>query len=255
MSAPSQSTSERLDQLRDVEAFPPPADFAAQAKVTDPGSYEQAAADAPAWWAGQARQRLHWQTPFQAALDDSNPPFYTWFADGALNASYNCLDRHVNAGHGDRVAFHWQGEQGEQRSLTYAEILADTQRLANALKAQGVRKGPSRPRIGRGGCGHRRARRGDRPGHGGLHDRGRRPRARPGPGRGTARARGHADQQVRPAAPVIWAADLPKTRSGKIMRRLLRDVADGRELGDVTTLGDPSVVTTLQKAAADGNEQ
>ena len=83
---------------------PPPADFAAKAKVTDPGIYEQAAADAPAWWAGQARQRLHWQTPFQAVLDDSNPPFYTWFADGALNASYNCLDRHVDAGHGDRVA-------------------------------------------------------------------------------------------------------------------------------------------------------
>ena len=140
MSAPSQSPSDHLDQLLDVEVFPPPADFAAAAKVTDPAVYEQAA-DAPAWWAGQARQRLHWHTPFQAVLDDSDPPFYTWFADGALNASYNCLDRHVEAGHGDRVAFHWQGEQGEQRSLTYAEILADTQRLANALKAQGVRKG------------------------------------------------------------------------------------------------------------------
>ena len=143
MSAPSQTTTsaERLAELLDAKVFPPPADFAARAKVTDPGIYEQAAADAPAWWAGQARQRLHWQIPFQAALDDSNPPFYTWFADGALNASYNCLDRHVNAGHGDRIAFHWHGEQGEQRSLTYAEILADTQRLANALKAQGIGKG------------------------------------------------------------------------------------------------------------------
>ena len=141
MSAPSQSWSERLDQLIEVEEISPPADFAASAEVADPGIYEQAAADAPAWWAEQARQRLDWQTPFEAVLDDSNPPFYTWFADGMLNASYNCLDRHVNAGHGDRVAFHWQGEQGEQRSLTYAEILADTQRLANALKAQGVRKG------------------------------------------------------------------------------------------------------------------
>ena len=98
MSAPSQSTSEHLDQLLDVEVFPPPADFGARAKVTDPAVHEQAAADAPAWWAGQARQRLHWQTPFQAVLDDSDPPFYTWFADGALNASYNCLDRHVEAG-------------------------------------------------------------------------------------------------------------------------------------------------------------
>ena len=85
--------------------------------------------------------RLDWQTPFSQVLDDSNPPFYTWFADGALNASYNCLDRHVNAGHGDRVAFHWHGEEGEERSLTYAQILADVQRLANALKSQGVRKG------------------------------------------------------------------------------------------------------------------
>jgi acetyl-CoA synthetase len=73
MSAPSQTpvSPERLAELLDVKTFPSPADFAAKAKVTDPGIYEQAAADAPAWWAGQARQRLHWQTPFQAVLDDS----------------------------------------------------------------------------------------------------------------------------------------------------------------------------------------
>ena len=74
-------------------------------------------------------------------LDDSNPPFYTWFADGTINVSYNCLDRHVLAGRGDRVAFHWRGEEGEERDLTYAELLDDVQRLANALKAQGIRKG------------------------------------------------------------------------------------------------------------------
>ncbi len=74
-------------------------------------------------------------------LDDSNPPFYTWFADGTINVSYNCLDRHVLAGRGDRVAFHWRGEEGEERDLTYAELLDDVQRLANALKAQGVGKG------------------------------------------------------------------------------------------------------------------
>ncbi len=140
-SAQSSASPERLSELLDVKEFPPPAEFAKRARMSDPGIYQKAAGDAPAWWAEQARQRLDWQTPFQAVLDDSNPPFYTWFADGALNASYNCLDRHVNAGHGDRVAFHWHGEQGEQRSLTYAEILADTQRLANALKAQGVSKG------------------------------------------------------------------------------------------------------------------
>jgi len=95
---PTPAPSERLDQLLDAEAFPPSQQFAGQARESDPAVYEQAAADAPAWWAEQARQRLHWQTPFTDVLDDSNPPFCTWFADGALNASYNCLDRHVEAG-------------------------------------------------------------------------------------------------------------------------------------------------------------
>ena len=135
------SLQERIDQLQEVAAFPPPAEFARHAQVTDPAVYDLAAADQPAWWAEQARSRLDWQTPFSAVLDESNPPFYTWFADGTLNASYNCLDRHVNAGLGDRVAFHWHGEEGEERLLTYAQILADVQRLAGAMKSQGVRKG------------------------------------------------------------------------------------------------------------------
>ena len=88
----------------------------------------------------QARQRLDWD-PVHAVLDDSNPPFYSWFDDGTLNASYNCLDRHVMAGRGDRVAFHWHGEEGEERDLTYAGLLDDVQRLANGLKARGVGKG------------------------------------------------------------------------------------------------------------------
>ena len=135
------SVDERLEQLLQNEEFPPPPEFAARAKVRDQAVYEKAAADAPAWWADQARQRLDWQTPFSSVLDDSNPPFYSWFADGRLNASYNCLDRHVEAGHGDRVAFHWRGEEGEERDVTYAQLLADVQRLANGLKARGVRKG------------------------------------------------------------------------------------------------------------------
>ena len=141
MSTAATNPEERLEQLLQVRDFPPPAAFAARAKVTDPAVYEQAAADPPAWWADQARQRLDWDTPFSEVLDDTNPPFYRWFADGTLNVSYNCLDRHVRAGHGDRVAFHWYGEEGEQRDLTYAELLADVQRLANGLKARGVRKG------------------------------------------------------------------------------------------------------------------
>ena len=135
------SVEDRLEHLERVEEFPPPPDFAERAQVRDAGIYDEAAADPAAWWADQARQRLDWQTPFESVLDDSNPPFYKWFADGRLNASYNCLDRHVLAGHGDRVAFHWRGEEGEERDLTYAELLADVQRLANGLKARGVRKG------------------------------------------------------------------------------------------------------------------
>src|SRR6266566_7190756 len=135
------SDEERLEQLLQAGEFPPPPEFAARAKVPDQAVYEKAAADGPAWWADQARQRLDWQTPFSSVLDDGNPPFYTWFADGRLNASYNCLDRHVEAGHGDRVAFHWRGEEGEERDITYAQLLAEVQRLANALKDLGIGKG------------------------------------------------------------------------------------------------------------------
>jgi acetyl-CoA synthetase len=135
------SLGDRLEKLLQAGTFPPPADFATGAQVRDAAVYDQAAADPAAWWATQARERLHWDTPFSSVLDDSNPPFCTWFADGTINVSYNCLDRHVLAGRGDRVAFHWRGEEGEERDVTYAELLDDVQRLANALKAQGVQKG------------------------------------------------------------------------------------------------------------------
>ncbi len=74
-------------------------------------------------------------------LDDSDPPFYKWFTGGTINASYNCLDRHVEAGNGDRMAFHWRGEEGEERDVTYTELLAETQQFANALKDLGIEKG------------------------------------------------------------------------------------------------------------------
>ena len=141
MTDPHSPLGDRLENLLRVEKFLPSAGFAARAQVTDPDVYAQAAAAPEAWWATQARTRLHWSTSFSSVLDDSNPPFYTWFADGTINASYNCLDRHVLAGLGDRVAFHWRGEEGEERDLTYGEILDQVQRLANALKEQGVRKG------------------------------------------------------------------------------------------------------------------
>ena len=131
---------ELLDELSRTGRFEPPAAFTRQAQVGDPAVYGEAT-DGPAWWAGQARQRLVWDTPFASVLDDSNPPFFTWFADGQINASYNCLDRHVLAGRGDRIAFHWRGEEGEETDLSYAEILDQVQRLAGVLTAQGVTKG------------------------------------------------------------------------------------------------------------------
>jgi acetyl-CoA synthetase len=130
----------RLEELLHQDRFPPQAPFAAGARVNDPSLHARAELDPDAFWAEQART-LHWDLPFTTVLDDSNPPFYKWFGDGKLNVSYNCLDRHVEAGHGDRVAFHWAGEEGEQRAITYAELLRDVQRLANALKGLDVGKG------------------------------------------------------------------------------------------------------------------
>jgi acetyl-CoA synthetase len=130
----------RLEELLEVESFPPPEEFVRDALLNDPEVYERAAADPLAWWAEQARA-LDWMKEPSEVLDESGAPFHTWFADGTLNASQNCLDRHVDAGRGDRVAFHWHGEEGEERTVTYAGLLADVQRFANALKDQGVRKG------------------------------------------------------------------------------------------------------------------
>src|SRR3954464_12059232 len=130
-----------LEELLEVERFEPPEGFREQARWSDPKVYEQAAADPEAWWMRQATELLVWETAPNQGLHDPNPPFYKWFADGRLNASYNCLDRHVEAGNGERVAYHWRGEEGEKRDVTYAELHADTQRFANALPDPGVGKG------------------------------------------------------------------------------------------------------------------
>jgi acetyl-CoA synthetase len=125
-----------LDVIAGAGPFAPPQAFGA----VDAELYARAAADPDAYWAEQART-LDWAVPFTEVLDESEAPFYKWFADGRLNAAHNCLDRHVEAGRGDRVAFHWYGEEGEVRDLTYADLLRDVQRLANALKDLGVGKG------------------------------------------------------------------------------------------------------------------
>jgi acetyl-CoA synthetase len=129
-----------LAELLDVETFPPPEEFREQALLKDPAVYEQAISDPQAWWAAQA-QELDWFQKWNRVLDDEDPPFYKWFTGGTLNVSYNCLDRHVIAGRGDRVALHWRGEEGEERDITYAELLGEVERFASALKGLGVQEG------------------------------------------------------------------------------------------------------------------
>jgi acetyl-CoA synthetase len=138
--ATGEELDEELASLLDVERFEPAPEFHASALLSDPAVYAQAAADPQAWWAAQAEQ-LDWFQRWTRVLDDDDPPFYKWFTGGTLNVSYNCLDRHVIAGRGDRVAFHWRGEGGEERELTYAELLAQVERFASALKELGVAKG------------------------------------------------------------------------------------------------------------------
>src|ERR1700733_14921361 len=130
----------RLEELLDVETFDPPDEFREQALLSDPSVYKKADKDWKGWWSEQAKE-LHWFKQPSEDVDESNPPFYKWFKDGKINASYNCVDRHVEAGNGDRVAFHWRGEEGEEQDLTYADLHKEVQKLANALKDLGIEKG------------------------------------------------------------------------------------------------------------------
>ncbi len=131
----------RIDVLMKTEQrFAPPPDFAAQANASDPGIYERADADPEAWW-GLWAEKLEWIEPFEEVLDWSDPPWAKWFGGGKLNVAANCLDRHVAAGNGDRVAYYWEGEDGTRKELTYAWLLERTQRFANALKGLGIGKG------------------------------------------------------------------------------------------------------------------
>jgi acetyl-CoA synthetase len=134
------STESTLDSLlTEDRSFPPPPEFAAQANANDPAVYAQAAADPEAYWAEWA-ERLHWFKPWERVLD-WNPPYAKWFVGGTLNAAYNCLDRHVEGGLGSKTALLWEGEPGDKRAFTYAELHREVSKAANALKKMGVRKG------------------------------------------------------------------------------------------------------------------
>jgi acetyl-CoA synthetase len=126
--------------LHETRSFPPSEEFAAQANATA-DLYEKASADRLGFWAEQAQELVTWKTPFTETLDWSGAPVARWFADGTLNAAYNAVDRHVEAGHGDRVAIHFEGEPGDTRTVTYADLQQEVSRAANALTTLGVRTG------------------------------------------------------------------------------------------------------------------
>jgi acetyl-CoA synthetase len=126
--------------MREERRFEPPADLAANANLTAE-TYERADADRLAFWEEQA-DRLDWSQRWDRVLDWDDPPFAKWFVGGRLNAAYNCVDRHVEAGRGERVAFHWVGEpEGDERTLTYNDLQDEVCKAANALKDLGVRTG------------------------------------------------------------------------------------------------------------------
>ena len=128
------------DYFVEDRTFPPPADFAADALVSGAEIYDEAEADWQGFWARQAADLVTWYDEWHTILD-WQLPFAKWFVGGSLNVSYNCLDRHVEAGNGQKVAYHWEGEPGDQRSITYADLLGSVQRFANVLKGLGVGKG------------------------------------------------------------------------------------------------------------------
>jgi acetyl-CoA synthetase len=129
-----------LNGLLEVDQFEPPQAFAAQALIKDDSVYHAAEQDFRAWWEEQAGA-LDWRRPWDSVLDESDAPFYRWFVGGQINACHNCVDRHIEAGLGSRVAFHWRGEQGKERDVTYGDMHRDVQLLANVLKGRGVGKG------------------------------------------------------------------------------------------------------------------
>jgi len=131
--------------LQERRVFPPSAEISAQASVSGMDAYRALAAEAErdydGFWARLARETLSWNKPFTKVLDESRAPFYTWFEDGELNASYNSLDRHVEAGHGQRIAVLFEADDGTVSNVTYHDLLQRVSRFANALKKRGVKKG------------------------------------------------------------------------------------------------------------------
>ena len=125
--------------------YPVPEAFARTAHIGSRAAYDELCAEAQkdnaGYWARLAREFLSWHKPFTRSLDESQAPFYRWFDDGEINASYNCLDRHVDAGRGDKTAIIFESDDGQVTHVSYRELLSRVSRLANALKARGVQRG------------------------------------------------------------------------------------------------------------------
>src|SRR6266498_1669564 len=134
----SEATIEAL--LAEGRTFPPPREFKKTARIVDAEIYDEAERDFEGFWARQAADLVDWIDEWNTILE-WDLPFAKWFVGGTLNVSANCLDRHVAAGHGDQVAYHWEGEPGDTRTITYAQLLDDVQRVANVLKSLGIQKG------------------------------------------------------------------------------------------------------------------
>ena len=128
------------DYYTENRTSPPSQQFQENALIADRSLYEEAAADRLGFWARQARELVTWYKDFDTILE-WNLPFAKWFVGGRLNVSYNCLDRHVHAGRGEKVAFHWEGEPGDTRTLTYSDLLKDVSKFANVMKSLGIQKG------------------------------------------------------------------------------------------------------------------
>ena len=130
--------------MNETRVFPPSGDFSRNASIGSMQAYqslyEHSIADTEAFWESQAKEHLHWFEPFTKTLDWQEP-FAKWFLGGKTNVSYNCLDAHVQAGRGDRVAFYWEGEPGDTRTITYAELTKEVSRFAAALTKLGIQKG------------------------------------------------------------------------------------------------------------------
>ncbi|MEY2437873.1 MAG: acetyl-CoA synthetase, partial [Acidimicrobiaceae bacterium] len=128
------------DYFVEDRTFPPPEDFKENSLVAGTFLYDEADQDYQGFWARQAAELLDWSQDWHT-ICDWKLPFAKWFVGGELNVSHNCLDRHVEAGRGDKVAYHWEGEPGDTRTITYADLLSEVQRFANVLRSLGVQKG------------------------------------------------------------------------------------------------------------------